>query len=180
MDMKRRSFIGIGIGGLAAMVFPELASARSGASSTASKTGDTPWQWQPRDARAATEEERSKYLALFESDLESMERSYGARMEGQPLTMSISESIYGTVVAFGAALITARIYARHVELSPDGKVVRAATTTFAVSEDMETMSLYSMGPDARSAVASRAQFDATAAASCPPGKHSCRTGLLHE
>jgi hypothetical protein len=167
--------MGIGLGGLAAMVFPELASARSSASAAASGTAGTPWQWQARDARAATDGERAKYLPLFESDLEQMERRYGARMDEQPPTMSVAESVYGTVVALGTALVTGRIYARHVELSPNGAVVRAATTTFAVSGDMKTVRLDAMGTDARSAITSRAQFDATAAKSCPSGKHSCHT-----
>ena len=178
MNMKRRSFIGIGLGGLAAMVFPELASASTRASTARDPDAEVPWQWLPRDARAATDEERAKYLPLFESDLESMERSYGARMEGEPLPMSVATSVYSTVVALGAALVTSRVYARHVELAPDGTVVRTATTTFAISGDAKNITLDSIGPDARSAVKSRAQFDArtaTAAKACPPGKHSCRT-----
>ena len=129
-------------------------------------------------ARAATDAERKKYLHFFESDLANLERSYGARVAGEPVSMSISDTVNGTVIALGAALVTARIYARHVELAADGALLRAATTTFSVSGDMKNLQLYSMGPDARSAVASRAQFEATAPAAakaCTPPKKSCRT-----
>lgn len=64
------------------------------------------------------------------------------------------------------------------QLASDDTVLRTATTTFTVSEDGRNMNLDSMGVDARSAMTSRAKFDARVAATakaCPPGKHSCRT-----
>lgn len=179
MSMKRRSFIGIGLGGLAALVFPELANASTRAPAAENYSdAEVPWQWQPRDARAATDEERAKYLPFFEGDLKSMERSYGSRMEGETLSMSVATSAHSTVVALGAALVTSHVYARHVEVSPKGTLVRSATTMFTVSKDAEQMSLHSMGSDARSAISSRAQFDAKAVADakkCAPPKKSCRT-----
>lgn len=178
VSMKRRSFIGIGLSGLAAVVFPEFASAGMHPPAAESSDGEAPWQWQPREARAAAEEERARYLRFLEDDLNRMERSYGARAEGAPLPMSVAASMSGTVVALSASLATSRIYARHVQLASDDTVLRTATTTFTVSEDGRNMNLDSMGVDARSAMTSRAKFDARVAATakaCPPGKHSCRT-----
>lgn len=177
MKVRRRSFIGIGLGTAAAVLFPELANADRRLPVRGSAGDEVPWQWRPRDARAATDEERARYLPLFERDLERIEASYGERMPGDPLSMSIATSAHGTIVALGAALMSSRVYARHMEFSPDGKVSRSATTTFTVSEAGKNMTLHSIGPDAWGAVASRAQFDARAASAkaCPPGKHSCRT-----
>lgn len=45
--------------------------------------------------------------------------------------MSVAAGAYGTVVALGAALVSSRVYARHVELAADGTIVRTATTAFA-------------------------------------------------
>ncbi len=181
MELKRRTFFGAGLGGLVALVFPEIANAKSFLPAPKGAVGDAPWQWQAREAKAATDAERAKYMPFLADDFAAAERTYGTHMADVPLSMSVSKGAASTVVAFGTALAGGRIYARHLELTPDGSPMRAATTTFSVSNDMRTMSLYAMGPDSRSALASREAFDASAsglnavaAATCTPPKYSCR------
>lgn len=176
--MKRRLFLNVGLASIAAMVFPEVAATLKQRLEAEEDAEEVPWQWQPRKARAATDDERAKYLPLFEEDLEQIESSYGTRPEGQPLSISVAEGVNSVVVACGVALGTERIYARHVELAPEGSVTRTATTTFNVSNDAKAMTLHSMGQNADSAVTSRANFDARNAR-CAPPKKSCRACSEH-
>ena len=175
MSIGRRSFLKFSLTGLAAAVFPEVARAATALGPAVAV--DTPWQWQAREAREMTEKERAKYAALFESDLREAEAQLGARSLLSTPSMSISQGGASTVLAFGIPLGTSQIYARHVELSPGGKVTRAATTTFFASEADQSLVLHSIGTDARTAAISRTQFEARAA--CPSGTRSCRTCSTH-
>ncbi|MDF2991639.1 MAG: hypothetical protein K0S37_2153 [Microbacterium sp.] len=170
MTMKRRSFLGYSLGGLAALVFPEMATAAT--NSNVKAEPDTPWQWQVREAREMTSAEREKYMPIFAQDLQDAEASLGARDDGHSPSMSIAVGFAASVLALATPLGGNRIYARHIEIDNTGAVIRTATTTFFASEVDKTIALHSMGEDASAAATSRREFEARAG--CTGGTRECR------